>query len=185
MDLIAEYIFREGIRNRERLKDILIDQVFDYCFNEKVAVMESNGDKISAPSFDDIPKEERLLFSQQFPRKRYYANRKVEYCQVIFKDQGVHPKLMEKLLFLGYEKGSKLQREIESANKFLIIRSYFSENNPNKNEVKLTQKGFQHYMDGKSFEDNFILRRNSNWAIFISIISLVLSMMASFSSLPR
>lgn len=170
------------MRKANRLKDILIDHVFDHCFNEVVRKIESPGFKIT---YED-PKELEDPLSQSIIEsikksgklKFQYTTRDNEFCKVLVDDNTVHKSLITKLEALGFKKGKHLYRRIEKAHNELVAKSYLVRNKPIENEVKLTEKGLKHYLDGKSFEDKFITRRNSNIALIISIISIVVALTA-------
>ena len=170
--------------NIEKLKDILIDHVFDYGFNEVVQKVES--DEINV-TYDD-PREledpgtktlvDSIRKSGSF--KAYYTTRDKKYCKILLGENTVHKSLIQKLELLGYRKGKRLYGRIEKAQEQLIARSFLVRNNPIKEEVRLTEKGLRHYLDGKSVEDDFIQRRNSNNALIVSIVSFVVALAALF-----
>src|SRR5690606_18208672 len=110
----------------------------------------------------------------------YYTTRDKEYCKVLINDDTVHKSLIKKLTTLGFRKGKRLYSRIEKAHDELIAKSYLVRNKPIENEVKLTEKGLRHYLDGKSFEDEYASRRNSLIAIGISIISTLIALIALF-----
>lgn len=173
-------------KKKERIKDILIDHVYDYCNNEIVQRMEGGGHTIT---YDDPrhlkdPATEAIadLIKKSKNAKLNYTTRNVEFCEIITSPDYVHSTLIEKLLKSGFSKGKGLYRNVVEAQNFLVARSYFIRGNPIKNKVKLTEKGVKHYLDGKSFEDDYINRRNSNIAIIISIGSAIIALIAIFSN---
>jgi len=173
------------MRKHNRLKDILINHVFDHCYNEVVQRIESPGINIT---FED-PKEledpvTKSLIDQAKNSgqiRGYYTTRDKEYCKVLVNDVTVHKSLIKKLTSLGFRKGKRLYKRIEKAHDELIATSYLVRNKPIENEVKLTEKGLRHYLDGKSFEDEYAARRNSLIAIGISIISTLIALIALFT----
>lgn len=171
-------------RKRERIKDVLIDHVYDFCFNEVVQQVEGGGMKLTyndpallkgsttAVIMDKIMKSENV--------KAYYTTRETKYCKILTEPDFLHSTLIKKLQFSGFSKGKRLHKDVVKAQEFLIARSYFAESNPIKARVKLTEKGKRHYLDGKSFEDNYVSRRNSNLAIVVSIFSIIIALIAIF-----
>jgi len=173
-----------NIRKHNRLKDILVNHVFDHCYNEVVQRIESPGINIT---FED-PKElensvtkSRVEQAQKSENSRlYFTTRNKDYCKVLINNETVHKSLMDKLLFLGFHKGKRLYKRIEKAHDELIVTSYMVRNNPIESEVRLTEKGLKHYLEGKSFEDEYATRRNSIIAIGISIISTLIALIALY-----
>ena len=171
-------------RKRERIKDVLIDHVYDFCYNEVVQQVEGGGlkltyddpvhlkDPTTAVIYDQIKKSKNI--------RAHYTTRETEYCEILTEPDYLHSTLIKKLQFSGFSNGKILHKEVLKAQEFLIARSYFTRNNPIKARVKLTEKGRKHYLDGKSFEDNYVNRRNSNLAIVISVFSIVIALIAIF-----
>lgn len=168
----------------ERLKDILIDFVYDHCYNEIVQRMEGDGSSITYddPSVLEEPMTarfvEQLKNSKRF--RAYYTTRDTEFCQILTDKKKLSLGLSKRLENSGFKIGIKLIKKIQSAQKELINKRYFVEGNPIKSRIKLTEKGLRHYLDGKSFEDQYINRRNSNIAIVISIFSIAIAMTTIF-----
>ena len=171
-------------QKKERLKDVLIDHVFDHCFNEIVHKVEADGIKINYDNpeqlNDPVIKSlvQAAIKSKSF--KAYVAVRDSKYCKLLVADKTVHKSLIEKLESLGFSKGKRLYERIHKAHDFLIFRSYIVKNKPVENEVRLTEKGIRHYSDGKSFEDNYVYRRNSNIALSVSLTSIIIALTALF-----
>lgn len=173
-------------RKKECIKDVLIDHVFDFCFNEIVQRVEGGGMKLTYddpvhlkdPTTADILKQ--IKKSENI--KAYYTTRETDYCEILTESHYLHSALIKKLKFSGFSKGKFLSTQVLKAQDFLIARSYFACNNPIKNKVKLTEKGRRHYLDGKSFEDKYVNRRNSNLAIVISVFSIIISLVAIFAN---
>jgi len=169
-------------REKERLKDILIDHVYDYCNNEIVHKLEGDNIKLEYdnPKLLNDPVTKSLVeqIKKSKKIKGYYKNRETKFCNLITEDNLIQSTLSEKLNFCGFKKSKNLEKNIIMAKKYLIARSYLSENNPIRAEVKLTEKGLLHYHDGKSFEDNFINHLHSNVGIIISIISVIIATIA-------
>lgn len=168
----------------ERVKDILIDFVYDHCYNEIVQRMEGDGNSITYddPSVLEEPGiarfVEQLISSKQF--RAYYTTRHTEFCQILPNNKELSQGLSERLNNSGFKVGNNLTKKVQRAQKELITKSYFIEGNPIKSKIKLTEKGLRHYLDGKSFENQYLNRRNSNIAIVISIISIVIAMTSIF-----
>lgn len=169
-------------RKRNRLKDILINHVFDYCYNEIVKKFESEGFNFSSdgpegfkdPSIQTLIEHSIKRGSSRF----YHGTRDSEYCKILVKKDHTQKTLIDKLLHHGFRKGKKLYKHIENAHSFLIVNSYFAQNYHDKNEIKLTEKGLRHYLEGKSFEQDYLANRNSNLALILSIISIIIAMVA-------
>ncbi|MBW8244403.1 hypothetical protein K1F50_16455 [Muricauda oceani] len=168
----------------ERIKDILIDFVYDHCYNEIVQRMEGDGSSITYddPSALKEPRTERfveqLTNSKQF--RAYYTTRGTEFCQIISNKQELAFGLSKRLQNSGFKIGNKLDKQVQKVRKELIMKSYFIEGNPIKSKIKLTEKGLRHYLDGKSFEDQYLNRRNSNIAIVVSIFSILIAIASLF-----
>jgi len=166
----------------ERLKDIIIDHVYDYCFNEIVMKIEGGGHKIELggkskieddPFMQDI--HEAIKKSGEY--KAYYDKRNKKYCKII-EGEIVVKSFTDKLLYLGFEKSDTLHLEINEAIKFLKHRSYLSQNQPIDSEYSLTDKGLNHYLTGASFEDKYLQNQDSHQTRIISIVSLIVAIMA-------
>ncbi len=173
-------------REKEKLKDILIDHVYDFCFNEIVQRIESDGIELTYddPKLLNNPEDKALLEQIKRPKsfRGYYTTRETEYCNIIRNENKLPKTLNDKLKLSGFSRKKSLIKNISSAQEFLIARSYFSKNRPIEDEVKLTEKGIRHYLDGKSFEDIYVQRRNSNIAIIISSFSIIIALIALFKS---
>ena len=166
----------------ERIKDILIDHVYDYCYNEKIQKLEGDGIKLEYEDPKLLEEPSMKILAEQIMKskkiKGYFGIRETEYCQIMSDDKLIHSSLSKKLKFSGFKKSKKLEKNIIKATDFLIARSFFSRNNPIKTEVRLTEKGLRHYLEGKSFEDNYTNYRHSNIGIMISIISIIIATIA-------
>lgn len=171
-------------KKKERLKDILIDHVYDYCYNQIVQKIEGDGIKMTSevPSLLNEETDKIILdkLSKSKKIKMYYETRQTKYCNIILTKDDLHKSLLEKLKQLGFSKGKNLKSRVVETHNLLLNRSYFAKNQPIENEVRLTEKGIKHYLDGKSFEDEYISRRNSNIAIVISISSIIIAIIAIF-----
>lgn len=169
-------------RKRHRLKDILINHVFDYCYNEVVKKFESEGFKFSSDGpegFKDPSIQTLIEHSlKKGNSKFYHGTRDSEYCKILVEKDVTQKALIDKLLHQGFRKGKKLYKHIENAHSFLIVNSYFAQNYHDKNEIRLTEKGLRHYLEGKSFEQTYLIHRNSNIALILSIISIMVATIA-------
>jgi hypothetical protein len=173
---------------KERLKDIIIDHIYHYCYNEIVRKIKGDNaqmtfdveskiedDSVLKKIYDEILKSSSSI-------KMFYDARNQSYCKVV---DGVivQKSFMERLLAQGFKKSERLNLDIEEALTFLVHRSYITRNQPIENEVSLTQKGINHYTSGNSFEDKFIKGRNAKIALIISIISIAIAFCAFLISL--
>lgn len=170
---------------KERLKDLLIDHVYDYCYNEIVQRIEGDGNSLTFddPALLDLPETarfvEKLRMAKQY--RAYYTTRDDEFCQIVPNKEDLSLRLTKRLKNSGFKSGKKMINQVLKAQNELISKSYFSEGNPIKSKIKLTEKGLRHYLDGKSFEDDYINRRNSNIAIVISVFSIIIAILAIVS----
>jgi len=102
-------VFKKKI---ERIKDILIDHVYDFCYNEIVQRIEGGGDSFT---YDDPAHLKELKIkeivdsiSKSRNRKAYYTTRNTESCQIIFGTDSLHSSLIDKFQKAGFSKGKKL-----------------------------------------------------------------------------
>jgi hypothetical protein len=167
---------------KERLKDIIIDHVYDYCFNEVVMKIEGGGNKIElgrGSKVEDDPFmqviHENIKKSGEY--KAYYDKRNKKYCKII-EGKNIFKSFTDKLVYLGFEKSDTLHLEINEAIQFLLHRSYLSHNQPIESEYSLTDKGLNHYLTGASFEDKYLQNQDSHQTRLISVISLVVAIAA-------
>jgi len=104
---------------RERLKDILIDHVFDFCFHEIVHKIESKNIKLAYDNPEHEYDPEIRSFIQDALKtgyvKSYFSPRETEYFTILIDEDIVYKGLTDKLLNLGFIKGPKLFGEIENA----------------------------------------------------------------------
>jgi len=74
-------------RNRYRLKDILINHVFDYCYNEVVKKFESEGFKFSSDGTEGFKNPSiQTLIEHSIKNgsiKFYHGKRDSEYCKIL------------------------------------------------------------------------------------------------------
>lgn len=145
-------------RLKERLKDIIIDHINDYCYNEVVQKIEGGTASLTLDAGSKI-KDDPVLqpfydfkIKSQGPIKMYFTVRNATHCQVI-EGNMILKSFSEKLLSQGFKKSDKLSTFIEDALKTLVHRSYLARNLPKKVEFALTHKGINHYTSGRSFED--------------------------------
>lgn len=68
--------------------------------------------------------------------------------------------------------------EVIAAEKFLIAKSFLVRNRPIEKEVRLTEKGMTHYKNGSSFDENYEKGYLTRWALRISILSAIISVIA-------
>ena len=164
----------------ERLKDIIIDHIYHYCYNEIVKKIKGDSASITLDSssrLDDDPVLKSIYENMIKTSKSFsfsYATRDVTYCKVI-EGEVVLKSFMDKLRSSGFKKGPRLHIHIKKALDFLLHRSYILQNQPIDTEYALTQKGLNHYDEGKSFEESYLQGRNARTALIISIISITLA----------
>ncbi len=170
------------MRQHNRLKDILINHVFDHCHNEVVQRIDSQTVNISFSDSKELEEEgnKRLLdqAKESGIKRAYYTTRDAVYCEVFVGKNVLHKTLVDRLLSLGFRKGRSLYIRVEKAHNELIATSHLARNKPIESEVKLTEKGLRHYLDGKSFEDEFASRRIAIFALVISLVSVVVAVIA-------
>jgi len=168
---------------KERLKDIIIDHIYHYCYNEIVRKIESDDVKLTLDVESKIENDSVLksiyddIIKSKGPIKMFYDTRDKTHCKVI-EGNTVHKSFTDRLLAQSFKKSDKLNLYIEEALTYLIHRSYISRNQPIESEVTLTQKGINHYTSGGSFEDKYVKGRNAGIALIISIISIVIAICA-------
>jgi hypothetical protein len=170
-------------RLKERLKDIIIDQIYHYCYNEVVLKIESDTLNVTLEAgnkLKDNPYIKELIskfIGSSDKAKMHYDTRNDTYCNLI---EGREPlkSFMDRLIVQGYKRSENLHNNIENAIQFLVYRSYLKRNYPKTTELALTQKGINHYTTGRSFEDLYINGRNTGIALIISIISIVIAFCA-------
>lgn len=168
---------------KERLKDIIIDHVYHYCFNEKIKKLEGDNINLNIDVEADINDDpvtksayEQILKSKEKLNFRF-ETRNTIYCSII-EGNAVHKSFMERLLAQGFVKSDKLASQIEDSVTELVHKSYLTRNQPISNELSLTQKGINHYNTGLSFERLFTEGRIARTALIVSIISIILSIVA-------
>ena len=170
-------------RQKERLKDIIIDHIYDYCYNEVVKKIKGDSANITLDAHSKIEDDPLLqsifdnLIKPSKSIKMVHDKRNENYCKVI-EGNVVHKSFMDKLLSQGFNKSKKLNEQIETALNFLVYRSYLARNLPIQIEFTLTPKGINHYTSGRSFEELYIKERNTRIALTISIISIFIAFCA-------
>jgi hypothetical protein len=172
------------MREHNRLKDILINHVFDHCHNEVVQRIDSQTVNISFSNPKELDEEgnKRLLdqAKESGIKRAYYTTRDAVYCEVLVRKTELYKTLVDRLQTLGFGKGKSLFDRIEKAHNELIATSHLARNKPIESQVKLTEKGLRHYLDGKSFEDEFASRRIAIFALVISLVSVVVAVIAIY-----
>lgn len=172
---------------KERLKDILIDFLYDYFFNQKVKVMEGDGIKLNIhpdANVDDDPVTKSL--SESIKKSKNislrYDLRDEKTCEVIKDKLYTHKDLTNRLQRLGFEKSDELGPLIHDSVEFLVDRSYLFRDQPIESKVGLTLKGIKHYESGQSFEDKYLQKElsvkadhRSSKSIKIAITSIIIS----------
>jgi hypothetical protein len=175
---------------REKLKDIIIDHVYHYCFNEVIQKIEGDNiilkvDVDSNINEDPVLKSALNEILKSTGRKELkYETRNTLYCNII-EGVEVQKSFMDRLLSQGFKKSNILNTRIENAIVELIHKSYLARNQPLDKEVTLTQKGLNHYNSGLSFEKQYIEGRNGRIALIISIISITIAALAFLLTLKN
>lgn len=166
-------------RLEERLKDIIIDHIYNYCYNEVVKTLAGE----DYAEQDKIPSEE-----DPFMRKMYDAYIKPSPAVKIFHDirtatqcrilegKMIQQSFSRKLLALGYRDSNELNSEVAKALDFLVRRSFLVQKLSGISEFSLTPKGIDHFSTGKSFELVYINGRLVRIALILSIISFIASL---------
>ena len=104
---------------KERIKDILVDHVYDYCYNEKVQKLEGDGIKLEYEDPKLLEESSMKILVDQILKstkiKGYYEIRETEYCKIISDDRLIHSSLSRKLKFSGFKKSKNLEKNIIKA----------------------------------------------------------------------
>jgi len=174
----------------ERLKDIIIDHVYHYCFNEVIKKIEGDSIKLGVDADTNINEDPVLksaldqILKSKGPKELKYETRDTRYCNII-EGIEVQKSFMDRLLSQGFKKSNMLNTRIENAIVELIHKSYLARNQPITKEITLTQKGLNHYNTGLSFEKLYIEGRNGRIALIISIISITIAVLAFLLTLIK
>lgn len=171
-------------RLKERLKDIIIDSIFDYCENEIVKKHITKSAYIETT--EEIPFKENSILNIVLPRmmkspdyRVYFDKRDKEFCAILSEDGNrIHEIFFRKLEYLGYKRNENLKKEVENIIGFLKIRSYISHDFSKKNELRLTDKGRNHYKTGESFEEIYVKGWVARRALLISGISIIIAIIS-------
>lgn len=153
-------------RQKEVLKDVIIDYLYDFQHHEKVRVIKGKGLNLQVDTEVNVKQDTELyaLIKAHEIEGVGYGYRGKEYCQIISGGADtqflVHSKLLDrleriKLIKRSDGKSHEVSLLIDNAIQALCDRSYLARNYPVVSEVKLTPKGIQHYEKGSSFEKDY------------------------------
>jgi hypothetical protein len=172
----------------EKLKDLIINFLYDYTKNEKVQIVEAGSFRFEGvnpevePKISEIIKEVRAHGGNV---KAYYGTRESDYCVLIYtQDAGksVPSSLRIRLEKIGLKNPKKAINVLEKNIAKLEEESYIRRDSPNTERLQLTEKGLKHYLEGKSFESEYLNHRNvrqanrfSLFSLFIALCSLIFS----------
>jgi hypothetical protein len=175
-------------RYKEKLKDCLINYLYDYCFNEKVVVIEGGGIKITMdpdvkveedPIYGDLIQE---IIKSQGPSKMGYEIRNVQFCDLVV-NEIVHSKFLTRLEENGFKKDKVKLCDIQEGINSLKNQSFIIVDKPNENLIQLSKKGLKFYENHGNLENEFLERRKSRRAIIISIVSIIIALLTALSSI--
>ena len=162
--------------DQEKIKDIIIDYIYDFLYQDKVKIIKSDSVNITVDPNYDIKKDELLssllksaVNSGKF--KMYYGEREVSYCELVT-SEGVHHEFLNRVERLGFERNKVNLELIISLIQELCDRGFVVRNQPKTDELKLSEKGLNHYKSGNSFEQKFIEYQEVRRANRISKIAI-------------
>jgi hypothetical protein len=170
----------------EKIKDAIIDYIYDYCFVDKVKFLEGDNLKLQVDpdsNFDDddvIKSLKDSAIRSGSPLSYGFRKRTNEYCKL--SDEGVHKRFLDKIEGIGISRNMVQKKDIDRIIQFLCDSSYLRRDAPIAEHLILTKKGINHYESGLSFlnryQRNSQVRKASRRSI-ISIIIAVGSLIAS------
>jgi hypothetical protein len=172
---------------QEKIKDVIIDYIFDFLYQDRVQFIKSDNINISVGPNYEINKDILLstliksaIDSGSF--NMYYGEREVNYCELV-SAQGVHHEFLNRIERLGYLRTEITLEIITSLVQELCDKGYIVRNQPKSSELKLSKKGVNHYENGNSFEQKFIqyqevkeANKLSKRAIWISGLTLLITL---------
>jgi hypothetical protein len=167
--------------NKERLKDIIIDHIYNRCYNDVVKIIEAEiGDAPlaeSATSEDDLflRKIHDNLIRPSVSVRMFHDIRNATKCRITVGEL-IESSFAEQLQELGYKKGKELNDQVFDALNYLVNRSFLVRNLPVISEYALTPKGLNHYSSGRSFEDLYLKEKKSRIALVVSIVSILIAL---------
>lgn len=165
-------------RQRARLKDVIIDYVYYYCFDQKVLRIRTHSGDVFSYDTRELAKNDPLLEHFKGNVKRIGSEtRNSEYCKILLGEPKVHEALTRRLLTLGFKKSKSLYKELEESIDYLVAGSYLVRDFDEPQKVKLSEKGLKHYKDGNSFEKSHVGSSNTNKALIISLCSIAIALL--------
>lgn len=172
-------------KKKERLKDAIIDYIVDYTKYDIVQKYKSTAGSLeiyplSGQKGDPVI-EDAINFIKQGGNFEFcYDYRNKEGAVIIYKEGWVNDSLSNKLKEVGLA-GISIQ-EIKLAQEFLIAKSYIAKEPPFGTSYRLTEKGKSHYSNGSSFEENYSNKWVSRAAIYLSIASIIISIILAVTN---
>lgn len=177
-------------QEKEKIKDAIIDYLYDYCFNEKAHVAESGKMKYTVEAGAKFPDDDGIIdqiVNSGNPWSVKYETRNAEYGKILLDKGCVVKRFLERLKRLGLDINRFDYHHFKKCVQELCDRGFLVRNYPIVQELKLTTKGIKHYDSGTSFEqkyiDNYFIRKNnlrSKIAIWISIVALIATIIRLF-----
>ena len=170
-------------KDKVKIKDTILNFVFDYSNNQKVKIFEGGGFKISVDPEVKIQDDEVLnsvfeKIKRSENSKGYYDTRKGEYCILIDEDGSVPKVFLDSLEKSGVKKRDVSPQLLEKIVEDLVRESYLKRDQPIPRKVNLTEKGVNFYLGGNSFEEQYKEQFRSKWAFRISVISIVIAVLS-------
>lgn len=168
-------------RNKERLKDVIIDHIYNRCYNDVIRILEGEIGNValadSATSEDDLflRKIYDNLIRPSVSVRMFHDIRNATKCRITV-GEIIESSFQEELHALGYSKGKELNGHVFEALNYLVNRSFLAGNLNVTSEYALTPKGLNHYSSGRSFEDLYIKEKKSRIALMVSIVSILIAL---------
>lgn len=181
----------------ERLKDIIIDYTYDYCFAEKICVIEGGGHRLTYDVDQKLDKDDPLykmiVGSENASFK--YETRNAEYCEIIKRTDDNNFSILQKFRKRAERQGiltkslSQFSKETIDAIQHLCDKSFLVRDQPIDTKIKLSEKGLKHYENRDSFEYIYFNKtlakkadNRSKWglgiaffAVFVSVLHIIFS----------
>jgi hypothetical protein len=172
----------------ERLKDAIIDYIYDYCFNEKVKKIEGASIKLQLDPDYDYSKDEvtqalqKTIIHSKGPFSMRYEVRNNDFCEIAT-ENSVHTSFLDRLERIEISRKSVTPKQINNTIQFLVDKSYLIRDQPIKTKLKLSDKAIYHYENGQSFEQRYNDRYFVRKANIISLLSLIIAAIALIISI--
>lgn len=152
----------------QRLKDIVIDYIYFYCYEQIV------------PHYQTADGGEYIGFEkpENFEVKGVVNKvRDKDRVRILIEGSRIHTELADRFNNMNIKRPSNFYEILEKEIIKLKAGGYILEDLNVSGAYSLTQKGKNHYVSGNSLEDKFINKRNSFVSIFISLIALFISIL--------